>query len=924
MTVLQAVSERAIESPGRALLPADGLGIAVPGNITPAQCTMLGFRLPYLPDFLADQTLVGSSDAERLAELLGRQVQLVANLWRWQSAAFSLRYIYRPDRAGIEVVLLARLLSRGDAAQAIAGELAADIERLLQTFGLPARPVTAESELADLRLPIARPHVVEVRQREDVVSFLWVKREAYVVYPYWQPSGAFLQLCEALLRQPAPCVVNLHLEPTRLGDTEYGAIASAAASAQTVADFQRQGYDPQNTGRWVDPQAALVARIYTAQLRRLTQPFVMVAQVASADRFVALSVGQTVGAVLTARPLAATEDDLPTGFELVYPISEAENRAAIRTLDHLILTPWGRTLTDESQSRPLARLRYLADARGAAALFRFPIAIRGGVPGIEVRQPMPDFEPGARRGERPDELHLGAFQRGGAVTIKLKELARHGLIAGLPGSGKTNTCLYLLSQLGARDVPFLVVEPAKTEYRGLIRQPGFENLLVFTLGDEMTAPFRLNPFELQPGVRLEVHLEALNVAINAALPQFGVLPTIIEEALEEVYAAAGWRLTDTGPAADYPIYGARLFPTLVEFYRTAVQVVEGRGYQGELQDNIRAAVKGRIGSLLRGSKGQMFNCRRSLPSELLFNRPVVLELDSLSDDAKALTMMFLLIALREFRQMQARRAGRPTASFQHLLLIEEAHRIIENVAAVGNPEVSAETRTKSVRAMTDFLVEMRAYGQGVLIAEQSPEKLASDAVRNTNLKIGHTLPGRQDREALAAAMIMDEAQERFMGKLRVGQAAVFMTGFEKATFMTVPDYKSQADFTEFLADDAVRKHMAPFYETHPLTLLPFDGCRFCGEPCQHREAIEPVTREQEMAGRFRTALMAFEEHPEEEAWPANWHGVAAICHDAATQAGRPGHAEAAYCYLAHETDLPFTEHMRRSFVRAVEALPAGG
>ena len=87
--------------------------------------------------------------------------------------------------------------------------------------------------------------------------------------------------------------------------------------------------------------------------------------------------------------------------------------------------------------------------------------------------------------------------------------------------------LYILRQLQERHVPFLVIEPAKTEYRGLIRQPGFENLLVFTLGDETTAPFRLNPFELLPGVRLEVHLEALNVAINAAMPQFGVLPSII-------------------------------------------------------------------------------------------------------------------------------------------------------------------------------------------------------------------------------------------------------------------------------------------------------------------------------------------------------------------------------------------------------------
>ena len=287
-------------------------------------------------------------------------------------------------------------------------------------------------------------------------------------------------------------------------------------------------------------------------------------------------------------------------------------------------------------------------------------------------------------------------------------------------------------------------------------------------------------------------------------------------------------------------------------------------------------------------------------------------------------MMFLLILLREHRQMQARRSGETSAGLRHLLLVEEAHRIMENVAAVGNSEVAADTRAKAVRMISDFLVEMRAYGQGVLIAEQSPEKLAPDAVRNTNLKIGHMLPGRQDREALAAAMIMDEAQERFMGKLRVGQAATFMTGFEKATFMSVPPYKDGVHFADFLPDAEVREHMASFYERERQALLPFDGCRFCGEPCQHREQIEPVTRHKETAHRFHAALSTFDERPEPAHWPANWQGVAAVCGDAAAQAGRAGEREAAYCYLAHEVDFPFTEHMRRSFVRAIEALPATG
>ena len=101
-------------------------------------------------------------------------------------------------------------------------------------------------------------------------------------------------------------------------------------------------------------------------------------------------------------------------------------------------------------------------AKGAAAVFRVPISVRGGVPGIAVRQFAPDFEPGPRPAQAGlDELHLGNFRRSGAATIKLKHLARHALITGFTGAGKTNTVLYLLDQLWNRHrIPFLVIEAA--------------------------------------------------------------------------------------------------------------------------------------------------------------------------------------------------------------------------------------------------------------------------------------------------------------------------------------------------------------------------------------------------------------------------------------------------------------------------------
>ena len=645
----------------------------------------------------------------------------------------------------------------------------------------------------------------------------------------------------------------------------------------------------------------------------------MVVQVASADPSTAWTVARSVGAAITAGRDAlvveAGEQELPTGFDVRAPRDDTEKAAVRRCFSHLTLSHWGNQLATQGKER----LVYLVGPKGAAAAFRFPISVQGGVPGIAVRQLAPDFEPGPRPSAADDdELHLGTFRRGGAVTLKLQHLTRHALITGFTGAGKTNTALYVLNQLWAdrqirklEPIPFLVIEAAKKEYRGLLGQPGFEDLLIFTLGDETTSPFRLNPFELLPGVRLEAHLGKLQTCFDAALPQFGILPSIISESLDLIYQDKGWNLTDR--CGDD---GHRLFPTMRDMFAKVIQVAESRGYAGETYQNIRAAAAGRIGGLLRGSIGQMFTCQRSVSMDLLMTRPVVLELNDLNPQDKALTMMFLLMLLREYRETHRAK------SLQHITMIEEAHNVMENVRSVGPSEIAADTRARAVEAFTAMLAEVRAYGEGIIISDQSPEKLAPDAIRNTNLQISHQLRHRSDREAIAAAMIMDEAQQEYLGKLRVGEAAVFLTGYDRATFMQVPNYKERAFLSE-PTDELVASHMEPFNTKHVRHCLPFDGCRYCGQPCVHREKIGPMTLVKEAVAQFRAALMRFDEYPEREYWMEHWDGVARICADISRQAGCPGVMDAAWCYLTHEIDFGFTDHMRVEFEQAYARLETG-
>ncbi len=882
------------------------------------QETLFAFRIPALPDFLADHMLLGSTPAEKLDEVLERFQRLAIALRKYRGSAFALRFWSQPALGKIDLFLVCRLRAIPDGPIVTPSHAAADISALLVSYGIPYEPVTTGDALSleTILQPFGhKTAMVEARQHEQVVNLMTVNWDAYVIHPYWKPQGLFLEPFETMLRLTHPCVISVYLEPTELSEDEFYSLGEAGYLAQTVADYQVPTLATTSVSRRRDPGAELIGRIYTQYLNALSEPFIMVIQAASPDANTAWTALRAyTNCMIKQRPSvrdAGPDSNLPSAADIEAPSNNDEYNRAIQIFSRLNWFPWGRS----SASQFKERIRYLVGAGGASAAFRFPVSNRGGVPGVAVHQPVPDFEPGPRPSHPGvDEIHLGNFRRGGCAVAVRRDLTRHVLVTGFTGSGKTNTVLYLLDQLWRKlHTPFLVVEAAKKEYRALARVPGFEDLLVFTLGDETTSPFRLNPFELLPGVRLEAHLSRLQACFDAAMPQFGILPSIIQQAMIEIYAEKGWNLKDYAVENE-----KRMFPTMRDLFRMAIQVVNNRGYEGEIRSNILAAVSGRIGSLLMGSKGAMYGCQHSFPADVLLRRPVILELDDLNGDEKALSMMFLLTWLREYRTLH------PSDQLQHVTVVEEAHNVLSNVHSVGNTEIAADTKVKAVDAFSNMLSEVRSMGEGLVISDQSPEKLAPDAMRNTNLQIAHQLRDQRDREAIARAMIMDEKQRDYIGKLQVGEAAVFMTGLEQATFIRVPEFKDTAGFGSLPSAEFIRSRMDAFGEKHLKASLPYDGCQFCKQVCHFREGIEPQTLVVELTDTFQKSLKLFDRNPQPEHWSENWRKVAEVCLTAAERAGYQRQLNAGYCYLVHEIDFKFNEHMRRSFECAVREIVKGG
>jgi len=236
---------------------------------------LFAYRIPYLPDLLTSPHLAGQNERERLAEVLDRQARLVANLGKWKEMAFSLRYLSQPERGKVEITLVARGIARVGHGRRLGEEMASDVAALLRSFDFPAEPVTGREELKSILEPFPQPLVLEIRQHEEIVSLL--QGDAYAVYPFRPPVTTWIATFETLLHQRAPCLINIHLEPTLRYDHERQLFAQASALAETLSDFTFEGLAYR--GHLADPQAKVVARLYTDYLQRLTEPFLLVVQV---------------------------------------------------------------------------------------------------------------------------------------------------------------------------------------------------------------------------------------------------------------------------------------------------------------------------------------------------------------------------------------------------------------------------------------------------------------------------------------------------------------------------------------------------------------------------------------------------------------------------------------------------------------------
>lgn len=431
------------------------------------------------------------------------------------------------------------------------------------------------------------------------------------------------------------------------------------------------------------------------------------------------------------------------------------------------------------------------------------------------------------------------------ITLSKDDLNKHLFVCGLTGSGKTTTVKHILKEITKKySLPFLVLESAKRDYRKLLGDDLFKgNLNVFTIGDATVSPIRFNPFYIQAGVNPSVHIDYLKAIFNASFSLYGPMPHIIEKCLHNIYIKKGWDLTkgihpnfiNSKNEYDIEFYNFPehfyCFPTLSDLKEEVNNYVKNElEYKGELRDNIRTAIVARLESLCVGAKGLMFNTYDFYPMENLLNKSTIFEMENLADeDDKAFFVGLILVLLSEYRQKDnpAINPGRINKGLQHLLVVEEAHRLLRNVVTERISEHMGNPRGKAVEVFCNVISEMRALGQGVVVVEQIPTKISPDVIKNSNTKIVHRLVSKDDQSLLAGSLSISDEDALYLSRLKTGHALCHKEGMERPVECFIVD-----DITNYaISDGKIFREMSKqkieplhSFETYSLsTLLAKDG-----------------------------------------------------------------------------------------------------
>ena len=378
------------------------------------------------------------------------------------------------------------------------------------------------------------------------------------------------------------------------------------------------------------------------------------------------------------------------------------------------------------------------------------------------------------------------------VSLSKESLASHTFITGSTGSGKSNTVFQMIDAAADQGVKFLVVEPAKGEYKDVFGMD--DNVSVYGTNPYISPMLRLNPFSFPSGIHIFEHLDRLVEIFNVCWPMYAAMPAVLKSAIEKSYVDCGWDLMRS-----INKYGENIYPNFADVARNIREIIDTSEYDAENKGAYKGSLLTRLKALTTGINGIIFVADELTPEEL-FDKNVIVDLSRVgSSETKALIMGMLVLKLQEHRMGEA---GRMNSRLRHITILEEAHNLLRRTSTEQSPD-SANLMGKSVEMLSNAIAEMRTYGEGFIIVDQAPGLLDMAVIRNTNTKIIMRLPDQGDRELVGRAANLNDDQITELAKLPCGVAAVYQNEWVKPVLCKVEKFGGNLHPYKFTPSDDV-------------------------------------------------------------------------------------------------------------------------
>lgn len=434
------------------------------------------------------------------------------------------------------------------------------------------------------------------------------------------------------------------------------------------------------------------------------------------------------------------------------------------------------------------------------------------------------------------------------VALNPDSLTSHTFITGSTGSGKSNTVYQLLEGLEQKGVNFLVVEPAKGEYKEVLG--GLPGVSVYGTNPQLTPLLRINPFSFPHGngepsrnIHILEHLDRLIEIFNVCWPMYAAMPAVLKEAVEKSYEDCGWNLTEsTNP------YGDNLYPTFADVTRNIRTIIDSSEYDAENKGAYKGALVTRLKSLTNGINGLIFTTNE-LSAQELFDRKVIVDLSRVgSTETKSLIMGLLVLKLQEHRMTE----GHINSPLRHVTVLEEAHNLLKHTSTEQSQD-SGNLLGKSVEMLANAIAEMRSYGEGFIIADQAPGLLDLSVIRNTNTKIIMRLPDQDDRELVGRAANLNDDQITELARLPVGVAAVYQNNWIEPVLCQVERYENEKKFEYQRQDGEEKSGASEMQQRLELARLLCNA----GDEMQLKEQIENELKGSCLNGSLHVAIKQY-------------------------------------------------------------------